>query len=68
MLELIIVIWPAILALFVYRRTYREFDWKKASVYGLGYTAVVNFCILAGLKLIGMQRSEEHTSELQSQR
>lgn len=56
MLELIIVIWPAILALFVYRRTYREFDWKKASVYGLGYTAVVNFCILAGLKLIGMQK------------
>lgn len=56
MLELIIVVLPGILAFLLYRHSHREFRWKKLLFYVLFYTAAVNLGILAGLKLIGMQR------------
>lgn len=55
MLEVIIVALPGILAFLLYRFTHQEFHWKKAFFYILLYMAAVNFCILAGLKIIGMQ-------------
>lgn len=56
MLELMIVIFPGILAFLIYRRLYRELQWKKILFYILFYVAAANLCILAGLKLIGMQQ------------
>lgn len=55
MLEVIIVALPGILAFLIYRFTHQEFYWKKAFFYILLYMAAVNFCILAGLRMIGMQ-------------
>lgn len=55
MLEVIIAALPGVLAFLIYRYTHREFYWKKAFLCILLYTAAVNFCILTGLKLIGMQ-------------
>ena len=56
MLEVIIAVLPGILAFLIYRYSHQEFCRKKAVLYILFYTAAVNLCILAGLKLIGMQR------------
>lgn len=55
MLEAIIAVLPGILAFLIYRYSYQEFHWKKAVFYILFYMTAVNFCIFAGLKLIGMQ-------------
>lgn len=55
MLELIIAVLPGILAFLIYRCSHQEFQWKKAVFYILLYTVTVPLCILAGLKLIGMQ-------------
>ncbi len=55
MLELVITVLPGILAFFVYRYLHQEVQWKKLLSCIVLYTAAVNFCILAGLKLIGMQ-------------
>lgn len=56
MLELLIVVLPGIFAFLLYRYSQQEFRWKKLLLYVLFYTAAVNLVILAGLKLIGMQR------------
>lgn len=55
MLEIIIAILPGVLAYLICRYRNQEFHWKKVFFYILFYTAAVNLCILAGLKLIGMQ-------------
>lgn len=55
MLELVIVVLPGILAFLLYRFSHQELRWKKLVPAILFYTAVVNLCILAGLKFIGMQ-------------
>lgn len=55
MLELIIAVFPGILAVLIYRRLHQEFHLKKALAYILFYTVMTNLCILVGLKLIGMQ-------------
>ncbi len=55
MLELIIAVLPGVLAFFIYRCFHQEFQWKTAIFYILFYTVTIPLCILAGLKLIGMQ-------------
>lgn len=55
MLELVIVVFPGILAFLIYRYSHKEFHWKGLLLTVLFYTAAVNLCILGGLKLIGMQ-------------
>jgi len=55
MLELIIAVLPGILAFLIYRFSHQEFQWKRAFFYILLYMVTVPLCILAGLKLIGMQ-------------
>lgn len=55
MLELVIAVLPGILAFLTYRYSHQEFQKKKAVLYILFYTVMVNLSILAGLKLIGMQ-------------
>lgn len=55
MLEAVLAVIPGIMAFLAYRYLHQEFHWKKAVFYILLYTAAVNFCILVGLKAIGMQ-------------
>lgn len=55
MLEVVIAILPGVLAFLIYRHSHQQLKWKKALAYIIFYTASVNFCILAGLKVIGMQ-------------
>lgn len=62
MLELVIAVLPGVLAFLIYRYSHQELHWKKALLYVLFYMVAVNFCILAGLKLIGMQSF--HLSEM----
>lgn len=62
MLEIVIAVLPGILAFLVYRYSHQEFQWKKAILYILFYTAAANLGILVGLKLIGMQAF--HLSEM----
>lgn len=54
MLELIIAVFPGIAALFLYKLSHRTFTLKKAAACVLFYSAVVNLCVFAGLKCIGM--------------
>lgn len=54
MLELIIVLLPGILAFLIYKLSHQPFHLKKASVCAVFYSVMVNLCIFAGLKLIGM--------------
>ncbi len=59
MLELIIAVFPGILAFLIYCCTHRKqqkFHWKEILLYILFYTVTTNLCILIGLKLIGMQK------------
>lgn len=56
MLELIIAVFPGILAFLIYKLSHRKFTLKKISACVLFYCVIVNLCIFVGLKCIGMQR------------
>lgn len=53
MLEIIIAVFPGILAAIIYYRTNKR-QWGKLISYIMFYTLFTNFCILLGLHLIGM--------------
>lgn len=56
MLEIIIAVFPGILAALIYYRTNKKLQWGKLFSYILFYTLFTNLCILSGLHLIGMER------------
>lgn len=55
MLELIIAVFPGTAAFLLYKFSHQKFNPKKICAWILFYTVTVNLCIIAGLKLIGMQ-------------
>lgn len=55
MLEIIIAIFPGIIAFLIYRRSHTKIHWIKLLSSILFYTLFTNLCILLGLYLIGMR-------------